>query len=317
MLRKQRELDRILGDSKARFAFLNSGNVGEALKEAGYTWERLAGTGTMDAKAWEAVIPAMGYMALLRNLRNFDEAGVATSVKRQVRDTLTNPEAVARSRQLPFRFLSAYKNVRGDFWTSALAEALDLSVQNIPEVKGNTLTLIDVSGSMYSPLSTNSSVQLWEVAALFGASMAQRNGGTVVAFGSSHAKVDVRKGDSILRSIEKVRNTNVGHSTNLVPALREFSAGHDRTVVFSDMQINPAQISRYDYSGYGYSRTRRSGAELDSESLTRLFYTFDLAGYGRSPVSSGEGKYMLAGFSDKVFAMMDLLERGKDADWPF
>ena len=31
----------------------------------------------MDAEAWEAVIPSMGVMALVRNLRNFDQAGIA------------------------------------------------------------------------------------------------------------------------------------------------------------------------------------------------------------------------------------------------
>src|SRR5262249_26472529 len=48
-----------------------------ALAEAGYSWERLSGwlPGGMDAEAWEAVIPSMGVMALVRNLRNFDQAG--------------------------------------------------------------------------------------------------------------------------------------------------------------------------------------------------------------------------------------------------
>ena len=49
-----------------------------ALAEAGFSWERLSGwlPGGMDAEAWEAVIPSMGVMALVRNLRNFDQAGI-------------------------------------------------------------------------------------------------------------------------------------------------------------------------------------------------------------------------------------------------
>ena len=49
----------------------------ERLSAAGMTWESLAGwlQGPLDAAAWQAVIPSMGYMALLRNLRNFDDAG--------------------------------------------------------------------------------------------------------------------------------------------------------------------------------------------------------------------------------------------------
>ena len=51
----------------------------------------------------------MGYMALLRNLRNFIEKGVKEDSIQYVIDRLTNPEQVERSKQFPFRFYSAAK----------------------------------------------------------------------------------------------------------------------------------------------------------------------------------------------------------------
>ncbi|MET9731017.1 TROVE domain-containing protein [Streptomyces sp. NPDC006458] len=74
------------------------------------TWESLAGwlLGPMDAAAWEAIIRSMGLMALTRNLRNFDEAGVSDEAAEQVAARLADPEEVRRSRQFPYRFLSAY-----------------------------------------------------------------------------------------------------------------------------------------------------------------------------------------------------------------
>jgi hypothetical protein len=62
------------------------------------------------AEQWECLIPHMGYMALLRNLRSFDDAGVSDEVAVQVMARLTDPEQVARSRQFPMRFLSAFKD---------------------------------------------------------------------------------------------------------------------------------------------------------------------------------------------------------------
>ena len=55
-----------------------------ALADAGFSWERLSGwlPGGMDAEAWEAVIPSMGVMALVRNLRNFDQAGISRGRRR-------------------------------------------------------------------------------------------------------------------------------------------------------------------------------------------------------------------------------------------
>jgi hypothetical protein len=92
------------------------------LGAAGMTWEALAGwrQTAMDAAAWEAIIPSMGYLALLRNLRNFDEAGVGDAVAETVAAKLSDPGEVARSRVLPMRFLSAYNAAPSLRWAYPL-----------------------------------------------------------------------------------------------------------------------------------------------------------------------------------------------------
>ncbi|MEV0643609.1 TROVE domain-containing protein, partial [Streptomyces sp. NPDC050619] len=69
-----------------RYALVTGADGAERLAAAGMTWEALAGwvQGPMDKAAWEAVIPSMGSMALVRNLRNFDEAGVSDEVAGRV-----------------------------------------------------------------------------------------------------------------------------------------------------------------------------------------------------------------------------------------
>ncbi len=152
----------------------------ERLRECGLTWEYLSGLGPMDAAAWTAVIPSMGYMALLRNLRNFDEAGVSDAVAAQVCARLADPEQVARSKQFPYRFLSAYLAAPSLRWSYALDKALDLSVLNVPDLPGRTLVLVDTSASMTSQgVSRNSKVVAAQVAALFGVTLARRSGDRV------------------------------------------------------------------------------------------------------------------------------------------
>ena len=58
-------------------------------------------------EVWEAIRPHMGYMAMLRNLRNFINAGVAMG---PVLERLSDPEQVRRSKQLPFRFYTAWRD---------------------------------------------------------------------------------------------------------------------------------------------------------------------------------------------------------------
>ncbi|MDF3144268.1 TROVE domain-containing protein [Streptomyces sp. T21Q-yed] len=141
-----------------RRAVVTSEGGAERLAAAGMTWEALAGwlQGPMDRAAWEAVIPSMGSMALTRNLRNFDEAGVSDEVAAQVAARISDPAEVARSRQFPFRYLAAYQHAPSLRWAYPLEQALGHSLANVPALPGRTLVLVDRSGSMWGPLSDRS-----------------------------------------------------------------------------------------------------------------------------------------------------------------
>lgn len=91
-----------------------------------YTWEvELSALGQKEyasdkekraavRQKWEELIFSnrLGYVAVLRNLRNILEAEVSNEALARVRDYLANKKAVAGSRQLPFRFLSAYRELK-------------------------------------------------------------------------------------------------------------------------------------------------------------------------------------------------------------
>jgi hypothetical protein len=76
-----------------------------ALAEAGVSWERLSGwlPGGMAAEAWEAVIASMGVMALVRNLRNFDEAGISEASIEAVMAKITDADEVATAGPLLYQ----------------------------------------------------------------------------------------------------------------------------------------------------------------------------------------------------------------------
>lgn len=288
-----------------RREFLRSGAGAPVLVQAGWSWERLSGwlPGGMDAEAWEWAIPQMGYMALIRNLRNFDEAGVSAAVKADIARRISDAEQVERSRQFPFRFWSAFKFAPSLEWAAALEAALDHAVRNIPALPGRTLVLIDTSGSMDSPVSDKSKVQRYEVAALFGAALAKRCGAasTDVAIFGSHSRLHpVGASQSVLRYIESVGAAigSVGHGTMTWAAVDRHYVGHDRVVIFTDEQ---------SHDSYGASRAH-----------IPTIHTFNLAGYRTAMTPNGEhGRYAFGGFTDATFTLMKVLEDGKSAGWPF
>ena len=61
-------------------------------------------------EVWRKLIQShrLGYMATLRNLRNMLKLGMDEETMQMVCDYIANPEAVRKSKQLPFRFLSAF-----------------------------------------------------------------------------------------------------------------------------------------------------------------------------------------------------------------
>jgi hypothetical protein len=297
----------------------------ERLAEAGMTWEALAGwlQGPMDRAAWEAVIPSMGLMALARNLRNFDEAEVSDAVAWQVCARFLDAGQVARSRMLPYRWLSAYLAAPSLRWGHALEGALGHAIGAIPELPGRTLVLVDTSGSMSRRVSARSTITHLQIGALVGVALAARAAGAagaagavgsgpgsavdLVGFADGVFTHELARGGSVLRGVEAFtkRSGEVGHGTRLVDAVAATYDRHDRVVIVSDMQTFP-----YYYDG-------KKGSDAFVPASVPVF-GINTSGYGPTALRPGaRNRFEIGGFSDKVFSMFALLADGDAPTWPF
>lgn len=307
MVWKHRNLKEI--PENQRRAFLETHGY-QGLVEAGVTWEFLSSWlpansdgVVMDAQAWESMIPHMGYMALMRNLRNFEKAGISKDAVAAVNERLADPEAVAKSRQFPYRFWSAIKNVTTNKFSAALDEALELSTANIPDFDGGTIVLVDVSGSMGAPVSRSSTIGMWEVAAVMAAAMSLHcERVKIVPFGTESALLNVGPSWSALKIVEEIQKVfskgHLGYGTNIFDAVSNFYDGEKRVIVFTDMQTMDS-----------YSRG------LDK---IPFLHFWDLSGHGRTPMRVGSGgRFQWAGFTDKMFANVNLIETVGHGTWPF
>ncbi|MFI5672329.1 TROVE domain-containing protein [Streptomyces sp. NPDC051704] len=285
-----------------RRAVVTAPDGAERLAAAGMTWEALAGwlQGPLDAAAWEAVIPSMGAMALLRNLRNFDQAGVSDAVAAQVAAKVADPEVVARSRQFPFRYLAAHRHAPSLRWAYPLERALGHSLANVPALPGRTLVLVDRSGSMWSPLSDRSQLNRADAAAVFGAALALRaEKADLVQFGTDSKQVPYGRGESVLKVLERFEDLG---GTNTSEAVRKHYRGHDRVLIVTDEQ------AAYHYGG--------DPTALVPDEVP--VYTWNLAGYRTGHAPSGSGnRHTFGGLGDAAFRMVSLIEGGRDADWPW
>jgi 60 kDa SS-A/Ro ribonucleoprotein len=123
------------------------------------TWEVALSGGADKRETFERLLheKKLGYLALLRNLRNMHAAGVDSSL---VFAALT--DGAKASRALPFRFVAAARAVPA--WESQIDAAMQLATDGLPKLPGRTAILVDISGSMGAALSAKSDLSRLDAA---------------------------------------------------------------------------------------------------------------------------------------------------------
>lgn len=281
------------------------------LTAAGQEAETEEDKGTMKKEVWIALVrgKTLGYLALLRNLRNIMQQ--APEVLDEALASLTNEGFIMSQRIFPFQYLTAYKQFLGmntkeaRIIGSALAKAVDISAQNLKTLKlsGNTLVAIDNSSSMNAPVSNSPHMHRSELGALFGLLFAKALNGDVMEFGSTaRYMVWDPTANSMGLAANFYEQNRVGHGTNFHAIFEQADKKYDRILVFSDEQ---------GWLGHRVPTTAQAAYKKKFEA-NPVIYSFDLAGYGTMQFPE-EKTFCLAGFSDKIFHLMEKLEVDRNA----
>jgi TROVE domain len=200
------------------------------------TWEVALSSGANKREAWERLLreQKLGALALLRNLRNMQEADV------DERLVLAALSTMSTARVLPFRFLAAARYAPQ--WEEALEQAM-LNCVGSPEkaqekLTGKTIVLVDVSGSMTAPLSRQSGMQRTDAA--YGLAVLLREIGEkvgVFSFSDNLVEVPARRGFALRDAIDASQPHS---STMLGKAVEELNKKerYDRLIVITDEQAH-------------------------------------------------------------------------------
>lgn len=295
------------------------------------TWEvkSSATKGGMTGEQWNEIFPKMGFMAVLRNIRNMADAKADLS---PIVKMMEDADQVRRSKQFPYRFLSAYlvlqnhDNPKIGKVRDALETAIDLSIDNVPEWPGTTFVATDNSGSMASTVSEKSMIPRHLIGNLLGA-MAHKlsDEGIAGVFGETFAVAHISKANGTLNNAMVLAKTNVGHATNAWKSI-EYLLKHkikvDRICIFSDMQCYDTEsfshrsmrTSGIAFGSYGNSLAAQIQAYRKEINPNVWVYSFDLAGYGTAQFPEGDPhSAIFAGWSDKVLQFVPMFEQRKTA----
>jgi hypothetical protein len=290
---------------------------------------------------WESLIDSnkLGYMALLRNLRNILNAGVSLSHVETVVGVISNAANVATSRQLPFRFLSAYRQLLSmrspgkrsiirtfiDRWKNppkvsvdlvldALESAVQASVANISGFQEDCRVLIacDVSGSMMVPVSKNSTVTNFDVGLMLGMLLRSKcKRADMGMFGTTWKTINV-PASPILANVQACiqREGEVGYATNghlVLEDLCQRGIVMDKIMFFTDCQL-------WNANNDGVHLQRVWRQYTSKVAPDARLYVFDLSGHGHAPLSlAQQNVFLIAGWSEKIFDVLACVEKGSKA----
>lgn len=207
------------------------------------TWEVALSSGADKLETWTRLLSErkLGALALLRNLRNMQEAKVPMPL---IREALAScdPERV-----LPFRFISAARHAPQ--LEPELEALMFKSIAGQTKLKGRTALLVDGSGSMFgAKVSAKSELDRFDAASALAILIREIcEDGYIGVFSDSLVSVPPRRGFALrdaLKSVAQQRGTYT-EAAKLV-ADRE---GYDRIIIITDEQSHQ-QLTAPQGKGY-------------------------------------------------------------------
>ncbi|WNF07546.1 TROVE domain-containing protein [Brevibacillus borstelensis] len=251
-------------------------------------YETVTGAIKPSRAVWEALLHQMPAFALLRHLNALDRAGVfeskeslAYAVKR-----LTDRQALAKAKILPFRFAKAFNQVDHPELRDALREAVELTFDNLPELGEHTAIFLDISGSMDG--------EYLQIGSVFALALFKKTKGNSLfwLFDTDVHDAKPSRHDSILSQAERIR---AGGGTDTGAPVRKLIRERkrvDQIIIITDEQQNSGSPF--------YLELQKYRSKINPEAKA---FIVDIAPYRHAMLPPEiKDTYYIYGWSDHVLA---------------
>jgi 60 kDa SS-A/Ro ribonucleoprotein len=277
----------------------------------------------LSAEQWAVLARRMGWQALRMNLNTLARNGAfaVEGTAEAVAVRLSDPQALARARVLPYQLMTALGSV-GDGVPlrvqAALETALEASLASVPAIEGRVVVCPDVSGSMSAPVTgyrkgATSEVRCIDVAALVAAAVLRRNPkAAVLPFECGVVDLALDPFARVAANAAKLAAIG-GGGTNVSAPLARLNDGQamvDLVVIVSDNE------SWVDATRAGATATMREWERLKKTCPRAKLVCIDLQPYGTTQAKSRADILNVGGVSDAVFETLARFAKGEAArDW--
>lgn len=254
----------------------------------------------------------IGYLALLRNLRNILKNTGNTSLIDEACKLLTDVKLIKQSLVFPHQIDIALEIMLLEFspsqmakFAGALNKAYELAIPNLTELftNGRTAVVIDTSGSMSGGSVNNNgkviNAKPLDKAALIGATLSKGINADLYQFSTTCREISFNPNDSVNTIKNKCikESGKVGHGTNFNSIFENLKGKYDRIFIISDLQGGDYIIGNSEYTRY----INKHGQPF--------IYTIDLQGYGTTMFKPNTNKLIqLFGYGADIYEYVKVAE---------
>lgn len=276
------------------------------------TWEVALSSGADKNETFTRLISEgkLGYMALLRNIRNMEQSGVDEGL---IIAAISDSERLKKASVLPFRFIPAFLNTKSIEIRKALLCVFQKSLGNITELDGSTYIMVDVSGSMGPPVtwdgfysgtdvfegsisynSKKGSAKPYDRAiALAEAIRANCVGGVrLFVFSSQFAEVPISHDDNFMSVWKKASTTVPSGATYLYPGVDAINKTLVNAKTYATEPVKTRIIVLTDEQAHDVGGMKPPAADFG--------YVINVNGYQPTVTNEATGWHSISGWSDKI-----------------
>lgn len=274
-------------------------------------------------KMWKKQAETASWQTIRMNLNNFSKYGVFDykELVQKIASKLSNKDEIHKSKCYPYQLLVAYMNATNVpiEVSEALQDAMEHSIENVPNFDGKLHICVDTSGSMTSPITGNrgsvsTAVKCVDVAALFASSILRKNRtSNILLFDTSVYRVNLNPRDTVLSNAKKMNR--FGGGTDCACSIRELNKTKemgDAIIMISDNESWRQATGTGWYRGTGMMEEWRIFKKRNSNAKLILI---DLTPGNTSQVLNDKDILMVGGFGDQVFDVIsDFIKNGHNED---
>lgn len=261
----------------------------------------------------------IGYLALLRNVRNILANSNEADLIDSVCEMLTNKDAIHKSLIFPYQIDLAMEMIMETGSSTsrnrvikALNDAYEISIPNMAEMgmNGRTAVVLDTSGSMNSQIrlsnKAHGSQSALDKGGLIAATFSKGLSADVYEFSNTCKRVNVNPLDTVNTIKEKIirQGSHGGTEFNSIFSTLEKNGAYDRIFIISDMQGRDDIINGNQWSSKGKSTYSNYVSKFGSPHV----YTIDLCGYGTTMFKPNNKVYQLFGYSSEMYELAKRME---------